>query len=192
MLSDGRFYAEGVFYDVTARRTAERALTHAEDRFRSLVERLPQIVYVEDAITGEDVYVSPQIEAVYGYTPEEWTQGPGLWEQSIHPDDRAWVVAADQEDTGDRWSVEHRSITRDGRVIWIHNDAELLRDGEGNPLYWQGVIYDISLIAVGPTEGADPANCVSSPAPAGSYAEVISVSLKARSGDAAVVPRPTI
>src|SRR5256885_1596116 len=144
VLSDGRFYAEGVFYDVTDRRTAERALTHAEDRFRSLVERLPQIVYVEDAITGEDVYVSPQIEAVYGYTPEEWTQDPGLWEQSIHPDDRAWVVAADQEDTGDRWSVDHRSITRDGRVIWIHNDAELLRDGEGNPLYWQGVIYDIT------------------------------------------------
>jgi PAS domain S-box-containing protein len=144
VLSDGRFCAEGVFYDVTARRTAERALSQAEDRFRSLVERLPQIVYVEDAVTGEDIYVSPQIEAVYGYTPEEWMRDPGMWEQSIHPDDRAWVVAADQEDTGDRWSVHHRSITRDGRVIWIHNDAELLRDGEGNPLYWQGVIYDIT------------------------------------------------
>jgi PAS domain S-box-containing protein len=144
VLSDGRFCAEGVFYDVTARRTAERALTQAEDRFRSLVERLPQIVYVEDALTGEDIYVSPQIEAVYGYTPEEWMRDPGMWERSIHPGDRAWVVAADHEDTGDRWSVDHRSITRDGRVIWIHNDAELLRDGEGNPLYWQGVIYDIT------------------------------------------------
>ncbi|TMK18243.1 MAG: PAS domain S-box protein [Actinobacteria bacterium] len=133
-----------MFYDVTARRTAERALTQAEDRFRSLVERLPQIVYVEDALTGEDIYVSPQIEAVYGYTSEEWMRDPGMWEQSIHPDDRAWVMAADQEDTGDRWSIDHRSITRDGRVIWIHNDAELLRDGEGNPLYWQGVIYDIT------------------------------------------------
>ncbi|TMK17760.1 MAG: PAS domain S-box protein [Actinobacteria bacterium] len=114
VLNDGRFYAEGVFYDVTARRTAERALTQAEDRFRSLVERLPQM------------------------------RDPGMWEQSIHPDDRASVMAADQEDTGDRWSIDHRSITRDGRVIWIHNDAELLRDGEGNPLYWQGVIYDIT------------------------------------------------
>jgi PAS domain S-box-containing protein len=141
---DGRFYAEGVFYDVTARRTAEQAMQHAEERLRRLVEQLPQIVYVEDAATGEDLYVSPQIMEVYGYTPEEWKADPDLWKELLHPDDRDWVIATNEEDTGDSWSVDYRSITRDGRVIWIHNEAELFRDEHGEPDFWQGVVYDIT------------------------------------------------
>jgi PAS domain S-box-containing protein len=141
---DGRFYAEGVFYDVTDRRAAEQALRQAEERLRRLVEQLPQIIYVEDAVTGDDVYISPQVERVYGYSPEEWKANPDLWKERLHPDDRDWVIAANEADTEDSWSVDYRSITRDGRVIWIHNEAELFRDDQGEPEFWQGVIYDIT------------------------------------------------
>src|SRR5947199_1809286 len=81
---DGRFYAEGVFYDVTARRSAEQALQQTEERLRRLVEQLPQIVYVEDAVTGESLYVSPQIEGGYGYTPEEVKADPEPCEERQH------------------------------------------------------------------------------------------------------------
>ena len=144
VMREGRFYAEGVFYDVSDRRVAEQALRQAEERLRRLVEQLPQIVYVEDAATGQDLYISPQLTEVYGYTPEEWQANPDLWKERLHPDDRDWVIAADEADGGDSWAIEYRSITRDGRVIWIHNEAELFRDEHGEPDFWQGVVYDIT------------------------------------------------
>ena len=68
---------------------------------------------------------------------------PNLWEQRLHPEDRDWVVAANAA-AGDEWSVDYRSLRKDGSVVWIHNDARLIRDAAGSPLYWQGVVYDIT------------------------------------------------
>ena len=135
---------EGAFADITARHDAEVALAAAEDRFRTLVEQLPAITFIEDIETGANLYVSPQIEDVYGYTAEEWAAEPDLWEQRLHPDDRDWVIASNAADSGDEWSVDYRSLRKDGSLVWIHNDARLIRDAEGTPLYWQGVAYDIT------------------------------------------------
>ncbi|HLB39839.1 MAG TPA: PAS domain-containing protein [Actinomycetota bacterium] len=141
---EGMRVVEGAFMNVTARRTAEAALGVAEDRFRTLVEQLPAITFIEDVDTGANLYISPQIEAIYGYTTEEWMADPSLWEQRLHPDDHDWVIASNDSDGGDEWSVDYRSITRDGRTLWVHNDARLIRDEDGAPLYWQGVVYDIT------------------------------------------------
>ena len=89
-------------------------------------------------------YISPQVEDVYGYTSEEWMADAGLWARSLHPDDRAWVVADNAADTGDVWSVDYRSVTRDGHTIWVHNEAVLIRDECGAPLFWQGLVLDIT------------------------------------------------
>jgi PAS domain S-box-containing protein len=69
---DGLVVIQGAFADVTASKDAEAALLVAEERFRTLVEQLPAVVFAEDPVTGEQTYVSPQIEAIYGYTAEEW------------------------------------------------------------------------------------------------------------------------
>ena len=141
---DGARIVEGAFADITAHRLAEDALGIAQDRFRTLVDQLPAITYIEDAETGLETYISPQIETVYGYTPEEWIAEPKLWQERLHPEDRDWVLASNAGDIGDEWNIDYRSITRDGRVIWVHNDAHLIRDADGTPRYWQGVVYDIT------------------------------------------------
>ena len=141
---DGARIVEGAFADITAHRLAEDALGIAQDRFRTLVDQLPAITYIEDAETGLETYISPQIETVYGYTPEEWIAEPKLWQERLHPEDRDWVLASNAGDIGDDWNIDYRSITRDGRVIWVHNDAHLIRDADGTPRYWQGVVYDIT------------------------------------------------
>ena len=141
---EGRSIIEGAYVDITPWRRAEAALGEAEERFRTLVEQLPAITFIEHHETSEILYVSPQIEEIYGYTAEEWIADPTLWEQRLHPDDHDWVVASDQADDGDLWSVDYRSFTRDNRMLWVHNESRLIRDADGAPRYWQGVVYDIT------------------------------------------------
>ena len=133
-----------MLYDVTSEHETQQALRALEERFRRLVEQTPGITYIEDAATEETLYISPQVEDVYGYTSEEWMADAGLWARSLHPDDRAWVVADNAADTGDVWSVDYRSVTRDGHTIWVHNEAVLIRDECGAPLFWQGLVLDIT------------------------------------------------
>ncbi len=134
----------GVMVDVTSEHETQQALRSLEERFRRLIEQTPGITYIEDAATAETLYISPQVEDVYGYTPQEWMEDGGLWARSLHPDDRAWVTAEDAADTGDAWCVDYRSVTRDGRTIWVHNEAVLIRDDAGAPLVWQGLVLDIT------------------------------------------------
>lgn len=135
---------QGVMYDITARKRAEEQLLEAQERFRTLVEQIPAVVYMEDIETGRNLYISPQVNAMFGYTPEEWMRDPALWERRLHPDDRARVIAENEAEGGDRWSIEYRTIHRDGRVVWLQNEAVLIRDHDGNPLFWQGVAIDIT------------------------------------------------
>ena len=86
-------------------------------RFRTLVEQLPAITYIEDADDGREPLHQPADRARSTATPpEEWMADPQLWEERLHPDDRDWVVADNDAETGDDWSVDYRAIARDGRV----------------------------------------------------------------------------
>ena len=102
------------------------------------------ITYIEDPATGDALYISPQIETVYGYTPYEWMADRMLWERTLHPEDRAWVVAENEADSGDRWSVDYRAYAKDGRMLWVHNESVLVRADDDTPLFWQGVMMDVT------------------------------------------------
>jgi PAS domain S-box-containing protein len=81
-----------------------------------------------------------------GYTPEEW-QTQKLWPKRLHPDDRERVLAADERfEKGDkeRFDEEYRLLAKDGSVVWVREEAVLVRDGQGAPLYWQGIMHDVT------------------------------------------------
>jgi diguanylate cyclase (GGDEF)-like protein/PAS domain S-box-containing protein len=111
-----------------------------------LLARIPAIVYVADiGAAARFYYVSPQIEQILGYSPEEWCADPGLWAARLHPDDRDRVLA-DEQSSGDgkdsSAAAEYRMLHRNGRVVWIRDDARLVRaDGK---LRWHGVLSDVS------------------------------------------------
>ena len=81
-----------------------------------------------------------------GYKPEEWTSDPDQWIKIMHPADRERVLAevARTDETGDPFRMEFRQFARDGRVVWVRDEAVLVRDEEGNPSYWLGFQYDIT------------------------------------------------
>src|SRR5215218_9692970 len=132
--------------DLTERKRAEEALIMSEERYRTLVEQLPAVTYMQEIENSTLAYVSPQIESVLGYSPEEYLANPGLRSQTIHPEDRGWVLQEDirTDETGEPYSVEYRRISHGGRVVWVREEAVLVRDAEGRPLFWQGILMDVT------------------------------------------------
>jgi diguanylate cyclase (GGDEF)-like protein/PAS domain S-box-containing protein len=117
----------------------------AERRFATLVERLPAIVYeAEPGAEGPWLFVSGYVETLLGYTPEEWRADPSLWSRSLHDDDRAAVLAADERLTaGEPIAIEYRMHARDGSVVWVRDESARADDESGRPLV-AGIITDIT------------------------------------------------
>ena len=124
-------------------------LTVAEAQYRSVVERVPGIVYVAEAGQhGRWHFVSPKIKDLLGYSVEEWIRDPTLWISRMHPADRDRMIQAETDDlerTDPQGRWEYRLIARDGRVVWVIDDeAVISRDVDGRPIMVQGILVDIS------------------------------------------------
>jgi diguanylate cyclase (GGDEF)-like protein/PAS domain S-box-containing protein len=138
-----------VAHDITDRKQAERALNTSEARYRTLIEQIPAIVYIDDATgtPGHSLYISPQIETLLGITPDEWLQeNLDLWVNHIHPDDRTRAKAEYLRgfQSGEKINCEYRMITTDGRLVWIRDQTMTIHDGDGRPSLIHGVMYDIT------------------------------------------------
>ena len=131
--------------DVTERVWAEEKLRHAETRYRTLVERLPAVTYVQE-IGGPEpaIYMSPQMETLTGYSPEE-CKDPDLRWRMVHPDDRERMQAEDERavEPGEIVTTEYRVVRRDGRIVWVRNESVVVEE-VGGSRYWQGFMVDIT------------------------------------------------
>ena len=133
--------------DISERKRAEQKIRAAEQRYRTLVEQIPAVTYIDPVDDPEtSLYTSPQIEQMLGYTPQEW-QNEKLWPKRLHPDDRERILAADKRfeaGGGEPFREEYRLLAKDDSVVWVREEAVLVRDEAGEPLYWQGVFYDLT------------------------------------------------
>jgi PAS domain S-box-containing protein len=126
---------------------AEPRTTLPEAQYRTLVEQLPAVTFMASFQHGlREVYVSPQIQDLLGYTQAEWLESPKLWLDSLHPGDleRWHADFAPLVFEGKPFHGVYRFHARDGRVVWILSDARIVRDDAGQPLFVQGVGFDIS------------------------------------------------
>jgi PAS domain S-box-containing protein len=131
--------------DVTARCDAQNERDTAEAKYRLLVEQVAAISYIaEIGITGQWHYVSPQIGTILGYTPEEWISSSRDWIRFVHPEDQAVVAAAEAAcEKGKPFQAEYRMLRKDGRTIWVSDNAVVVEDPRGQRLM-EGIIADIS------------------------------------------------
>jgi PAS domain S-box-containing protein/putative nucleotidyltransferase with HDIG domain len=133
--------------DITENKKAENALREAETRNRTLIEQLPMIVYVNSPDdNNHTTYVSPQIEAILGYTPQTWLADPLFWQKRIHPEDRQLVLDRIKgiNRTGETFDMVFRMLASDGHLVWMRDQAIPIQDAEGRTVYWQGLMIDIT------------------------------------------------
>ncbi len=115
------------------------------EKYRLLVENLPDVVWTVDQ-EGNTTFVSPNIEKVCGYTPEDiYEAGNSLWSERIHPEDIGKVEKAYELffKLNKRLGVEYRIRRKDGICIWLHDRAAAPYEKYG-VLYGDGVSSDIT------------------------------------------------
>jgi PAS domain S-box-containing protein len=125
----------------------EEQLPNVDAIYRALVEQIPAVVFMAHLDRGiGEAYVSPQIEASLGFSQEEWLEDPIRWYQQIHPDDKQrWSVEAAQMFlSGMALRSAYRIIARDGRVVWFHCEAKMIRRKNGRPWFIHGIAFDIT------------------------------------------------
>ena len=119
----------------------------AAETLRSLIEQVPVTVYIDrlDDISS-NVFMSPQLEAVLGYSAEEWASDREHFLKVVHPDDRERVLAEHRRtrETGDLFSMEYRMVARDGSIRWFLDEARVVRDETGQPIFHHGFLLDIT------------------------------------------------
>ncbi len=139
---------QGVLFDVTEQKELEQELRETAARFRTLVEQIPAVVYI-DPLEPEPVrslYVSPYIETMLGVSADDAMSHGEWWPRLVHLEDRDRAMAASDEADreGTPYRNEYRMVRPDGRIVWVRDEAVLVRDDRGEPLFWQGVMYDIT------------------------------------------------
>jgi PAS domain S-box-containing protein len=155
------FFVVTVLLQTFSRQNMQGLLKQAKDseaNYKSLLENIPTTTYINSLdVNAYTKYVSPQVEKLLGYPRDEFLKDPEFWKKILHAEDYERVMAANREgtNTGVPFNMEYRLITRDRRVIWVKDEAKLVRDDHGKPQYWLGVWTDITALKQAEEEQAD-------------------------------------
>jgi len=134
-------------FEIEQRRDSEARLREAELLYRTLVEDTSVVIYRDTAEEGgPSMFISPQIKELIGYTADEFSSDPTFWQSLLHPDDRERVLDVVNQilETGNNNVSEYRLKARNGNWVWVRDEALLVRDEHGKPLYVQGVYVNIT------------------------------------------------
>jgi len=149
--SEGRPTAlVGISHDVTKEREREKKLRDSEEKFRTLAENLPGIVYIYEIDTKTEkrkmVYVGPGFEEMVG---EDFAykigNDPNKFFDHVHPDDfnKLQEIAENSLNNNEPLNHEYRIRADSGDVIWVRTISRGIHMDNGNIL-WQGVLINVT------------------------------------------------
>jgi len=135
----------GIIRDITERKKVETLIKASEEKYRSLVQNIPDVVWTTDQ-NGRTAFIGSNVKKIYGYTPEEIIEGGDeVWFGRIHPDDieivkKTYIALFEKKDLFD---IEYRIKRKDGEWIWLHDRATVVYEENGIK-YADGVFADIT------------------------------------------------
>ena len=133
--------------------SAQAAAVQPDDRYVSLMRRIPGMTYVStvNQETGEGLlrrmaFISDEFERLLGGVSTQLRESDRAWWEHVHPEDRERVQIARQHscDTGERLSIEYRILPSNGHQIWVRDEAVLGDDSGDGQMVWQGIISNVS------------------------------------------------
>jgi PAS domain S-box-containing protein len=131
--------------DITERKAVEDASREAADRFMQVTEHIKEAFYLVDLATGNNLYVSPTFEEIWGFSLAEVYARPQAWFEAVHPEDQPRMqVALDANARGENTSTEFRVTRPDGGVRWVRARSFPVRDATGRVYRLAGVSEDIT------------------------------------------------
>ena len=124
------------------------SIPNSDDGFRSLVEQSPAVTYtaILEGETYSFLYISPQIEAILGLPVSAWMQDAGLFFKHIHPGDRNQLFDERIKSSSPlkHFGAEYRMLTRDNRIVWIRDEANVVGLLNDSALVFQGIMLDVT------------------------------------------------
>ncbi|WP_127026106.1 MHYT domain-containing protein [Rheinheimera mangrovi] len=131
--------------DISSRLQMEQALKDNEEKFRSLIGNIPGAAY--RCLYNENwdmVFISDAIETLSGYPASDFMlpSAKRSWSDLVHPDDKSTTTQLDLYQ--EHFSLEYRILHRDGSVRWMLEYGEAIKSAQGDIVWLDGFLMDIS------------------------------------------------
>ncbi|NBL65718.1 PAS domain-containing protein [Flavobacterium sp. NST-5] len=131
--------------DVTERKVRENNILHSQQQIETLINSIDGIVWENNLSNLRITFVNKKVEEITGYSVEEWTDEPGFWEKTLHPEDAEYAInyCNTKALTDKQFDFEYRLIAKNGEIIWIRDIVNVVRHND-KPTLLQGIMIDIT------------------------------------------------
>jgi len=142
---DGTMSKMAMIQDITERKEMEKARKLAEEKYRGIFENAVEGIY-QSSPEGRFLSVNPAMARIFGYgSPEEMLAGVADISRQLYVDPRRRDdFSQTLKDAGFIKGFEAQMYRQDGSRIWIAINARAVRDEEGEVLYYEGFVQDIT------------------------------------------------